>query len=62
MVRKRRFFRKNEELVVLKRSLSSQKTSFSSEKTAFYFPVSWFWHSEDGVSVENKPETGGKFR
>ena len=32
-VEKRRFFRKNEELVVLKRSLSSQKTSFSSEKT-----------------------------
>ena len=31
------FFRKNEELVILKRSLSSQKTSFSSEKTAFSF-------------------------
>ena len=30
------FFRKNEELVVLKRSLSSQKTSFSSEKTPFF--------------------------
>ena len=48
--------------MVQKLRLSSKKTSFSYGKTPFYFPVSWFCLSEDGVSVENKPETGGKFR
>ena len=56
-VEKRRFFRKNEELVVLKRSLSSQKTSFSCEKTPFFHSRQSSYHFESAVLHENHLKT-----
>ena len=43
MVRKRRFFRKNEELVVLKLRFSTRKTSFFPEKNAVFSSVDFFF-------------------
>ena len=51
------FFRKNEELVVLKRSLSSQKTSFSSEKTPFFHSRQPSYHFEIAILHENHLKT-----
>ena len=51
------FFRKNEELVVLKRSLLTRKTSFSSEKTPFFHSRQSSYHFESAILHENYLKT-----
>jgi len=55
------FFRKNEELVVLKRSLSRQKTSSFSEKMAFFHLRQTSYHFESAILHENHPKTRKNF-